>query len=148
MAKNMNEFKGEPPMVCERKFDPKYRDFRKPNWQPLPPEQALEAALAIRHARWRRHPKAVAEMEGRVRQAAVEGKLRAWEARFDIARNGERPRAVMVSYGECRPDLGHTSEFDPEIGVFRGETFEFDVRYEGLLRAGDAFLRISVNVIA
>jgi hypothetical protein len=45
----------------------------------------------------------------------------------------------MVSYGECRPDLGHTSEFDLEIGVFRGETFEFDVRYEGLLRAGDAF---------
>lgn len=149
MAKNMNEFKGEPPMVCERKFDPKYEDFWKPNWQPLPPEQALEAALAIRRARWKRHPKAVAEQEKEIRQAAAERKLRAWEARFDIARNGEQPRVVMVSSGECRLDLRYTSEFDPEVAVFRGHTFELDERYERLWLSGtDVFFFQAVPYLA
>ncbi len=37
--KNLNSFPDDPPMVCERKVNPKFSEFSKPIWQP---QDALE----------------------------------------------------------------------------------------------------------
>src|SRR5712691_10186788 len=52
LEKNLNEFTNQPPMVCERKFSSKYKDFRRPDWRLLPTEDAIQAVLAIERARF------------------------------------------------------------------------------------------------
>lgn len=136
LAKNLNEFKNDPPMVCERRFSPKYKDFRRPAWRLLPSDQVVQAAIAIERARL--NPRNEAKYESlvqkeaeEIKDAAASGKLKVWEARFDIARNRERPRVVMAVRGICEGwSESWSNPREPRIGVLLEGKFEVDPRYE------------------
>jgi hypothetical protein len=155
MEKNFNEFKNDSPMVCERKFSSKYKDFRRPDWRLLPEEHAVQAAIAIERVRLSRGPvkmfeSSVAKETKEIKEAVALGKLKAWEGRFDIARNGERSRVVMVVRGMCE---GWTEEWsnpgEPRIGILLEHKFEVDDRYKDLsILDADIFLYQGVPYLA
>jgi len=135
LERNLNRFKDEPPQVCRRKFDPAMKDFRMPGWRKLSPDEARRAALAIVPSGFRKFhgPNApvVKKLEQQVEESAAAGKLEAWEARFDLARSGERVNVVLVSRGKCHSENNY-SDMDPVYGVLLSASFEIDERFDGL----------------
>ncbi len=140
-------------MTCRRKFDPRYQDFSIPDWKPLSDEDALQAALALEKARAEKGPPTetvtrFAKTRAMVERAAASGELKVWEARFDIAHNGEKVRVVLVSNGECGAKYKY-SENDPTFGVLLPDKFEADPRYRNLTHyPGDLFLYKGTTYVA
>lgn len=135
LVKRLNEIKYEPPMTCRRKFDPLYAYFPVPDWKLLGDEEARQAALALARS-WARKG-APEKFESRYLQVASEvekviaaGTLRAWEAKLDIAKTGERVRVVLVSYGEYK--LRDWCFYSTKLGVLLPDKFEVDERYRHL----------------
>jgi hypothetical protein len=152
LVDNLNRFKDEPPQVCRRKFDPSFTDFRLPNWRELRPEEARPAALAVVLAPFRRHhaedAPPIRQLTKEVESAAEAGKLSVWEAQFDIARNGEIARVVLVSRGICRVENNH-SIMDPSFGVLLPDRNEIDKRYELISgHEGDIFFNQDVSLVS
>jgi hypothetical protein len=147
LAKNFNEFRNDPPMTCERKFSPKFKDFSRPDWQLLPTEQAAQVAIAIERSRVNKYdepdriPFVEKETKG-IKEAAASGKLKVWEATFDLAGSGSSQKVSMLSRGSC--ETWTEKEYDvnePRIAVLLPGKFDVDKRFrQFLIQGSDAFL--------
>lgn len=105
-VENLNRFSSEPPMTCRRKVHSKSANFSLPQWKPLSKDEAVEVALALMKARAQKGPsdqfaKRFANAKTVVEKSASEARLQVWEAKLDIARNGEPVRVVLVSTGSA-----------------------------------------------
>ncbi len=133
MAKNFNIFSAEPPMVCERKFSPSFTQIHTPPWKELPADETLQAALALKkrlleYAGWEDYNRKAEKADQLFREELARGKLKAWEAHFDIARSGSSVRVIKVTRNRCT-DEKEIQTFEPAIGVFKEQKFELDPRY-------------------
>lgn len=160
LVKNFNEFKDERPMLCERKFSPKYKDFKKPNWKALDIEQNFPLILAIKRESGaimlpEHLEKMMSQYEIEVQERIKQGKVFLYEANFDIAHSGEKVRVVMVN-DYCDPaslervlledpaltmaDPAQPIVVDPAVAIMKPGSLEGDARYKNLSSfRGDVF---------
>ena len=133
VVKKLNQTKYEPPFTCKRKFDPHYSYFPVPDWKPLSGADALQAALA-REKIWaaggppKEFESRFAQNSARVRKLAETGQLKAWEATFDIVKNGEQARVVLLYYGEVKVE--NECYYETHLAVLLPDRFEADKRYD------------------
>jgi hypothetical protein len=146
LAENLNALQGEPPMVCERKLHAESKALSLPDWRLLQGESALRAALALKKAQAEKGPpdgaaeSHYAKMKATMEDQWSAGRLKAWEANFDLAKSGEKVRVVLVRTGECRIERNFSSG-DPIVGVLLPDKFEVDPRYGYFSHAdGDVLL--------
>ena len=107
-AKNLNSFKSMPfAMVCEREINPKFADFKKPEWKELDIWDHKEMILQLENRMWRRNnPKKPDDQEwlNRIKKDIEEKSISLSEAWFDIDNNGKIDHILVYKYGRCDPD--------------------------------------------
>jgi len=135
LLKRLNAGKYEAPMACQREFDPRHSYLGTPNWAPLGDHESVQAALALERSWAERGPANEVErrftnLAAKVHKIDLAGKLRAWQAQFDFANNGEQVRVVLVSRGEYK--LDGQCYYDTRFGVLLPNEFRVDERFKNL----------------
>jgi hypothetical protein len=107
--KNLNSFPDDPPMVCERKVNPKFPEFRKPAWQPLDALEHLDLLEQIQRQKLshieeeyiRNREKLIAWFKEHI----VSGRIRLALADIDIEQNGTTAKETVLQheYADCDP---------------------------------------------
>ncbi len=107
--KNLNSFPDDPPMVCERKVNPKFPEFRKPAWQPLDALEHLDLLEQIERQKLshieeeyiRNREKLIAWFKEHI----VSGRIRLALADIDIEQNGTTAKETVLQheYADCDP---------------------------------------------
>lgn len=155
LEQNLNSFKDQPPMVCERKFNPRFKDFSVPKWEPLDPkanmdllEQIYKEKILIGwgvprervdtawlHQAWeKRKPE--------VEQKIANRQLSLSKARFDLAHKGEQVTVLKLVDDGCDPvkQFAFVNQPDPTFHVFDENTGKVDPRYRDTVNfTADAF---------
>lgn len=107
--KNLNSFPDDPPMVCERKVNPKFTGFSKPVWQPLDALEHLDLLEQIQRQKLshieeeyvRNREKLIAWFKEHI----VSGRIRLALADIDIEQNGTTAKETVLQheYADCDP---------------------------------------------
>jgi hypothetical protein len=133
--KNLNSFPDDPPMVCDRKVNPKFPEFRKPAWHPLDALKYFDLIEQIERER----PSQTEEEYARNRETLVarykehiaSGRIRLAVTDLDIEQNGRTTKEVVLQYehGDC--DSMSESHFAHSAGrslyVLNAERTQIDV---------------------
>ncbi|SPP63019.1 hypothetical protein [Nitrospira lenta] len=105
--KNLNSFPGDPPMVCERKVNPKFPEFSKPTWQPLDALKHLDLIEQIE--RWKPYetgfedPNRREEILTRIKERIANGDIRLATIELDIEQDGVSETVLKYEYAGCDP---------------------------------------------
>lgn len=150
LEKNFNSFADQPPMVCERKFNPDL-GFTIPDWQVIPRDkidwEVLKERFVIKNRRrfspenmdkpWQKE-RAVME------EALDQGKDILFYAKFDIDNNGVDEQVYKVDYQACEELI------DPNNPYYSGSGYtsyvvddegKLDIEYRRLYSVGtDIFI--------
>ena len=113
--KNLNSFPDDPPMVCERKVNPKFPEFSKPAWQPLDALEHLDLLEQIQRQKLshieeeyiRNREKLIAWFK----EYIVSGRIRLALANIDIERNGTTANETVLQYEYADCDPANESNF-------------------------------------
>lgn len=108
--KNLNSFPDDPPMVCERKVNPKFSEFSKPVWQPVDASKHLDLVEQIE--RWKPYetgfedPKRREEILTSIKARIENGKVQLAVTDLDIEQNGTTTKETVLRYefADCNPD--------------------------------------------
>lgn len=106
--KNLNSFKDLPrAMVCERKINPEFTDFKKPEWKELDSWENREKVKQMEKFLWYRWPPEKFDNEEEwlthLRNRIKEKKLSLSETWIDINNDGKIDHVLRYDYGECDP---------------------------------------------
>ena len=113
--KNLNSFPDDPPMVCERKVNPKFQEFSKPVWQPLDALKHLDLIEQIE--RWKPYetgfedPKRREEILALIKARIVSGRIRLALANIDLEQNGTTANETVLQYERADCDPANESNF-------------------------------------
>lgn len=141
LEQNLNVFKDDPPMVCERKFDARFKDFRVPNWEPLDAKENRDLLEQIYKAQFslavtKDSDKKFAEekwlkFKPELEKKLGEGRVFLSKSRFDLAHNGEHVTVLKLVDNGCDPvkHIRFVNQPDPTLHVFVDDTTELDPRY-------------------
>lgn len=105
--KNLNSFPNDPPMVCERKVNPKFPAFSKPIWQPLDATKHLDLIEQIE--RWKPYetgfedPNRREEILARIKERIANGDIRLATTELDIEQDGVSETVLKYEYADCDP---------------------------------------------
>lgn len=106
MAKNLNRFCDQPPMVCGLKIHHAYqRQFSLPEWKPVPPDMALIEAFI--RAPWRMpqttqfEDNAWNREKRQVTAALADNRLQFAAAQVDIYNLGKKELTYRLDFGDC-----------------------------------------------
>ncbi len=103
--KNLNTFKDEPPMVCERKINPEFKDFTMPKWKALEPKENMDVLEKIIRYRSKNQTVEVQDKKWKtVKNRINKGKVRLWRGYFDIDHNGKREVVWKLNAYGCDPN--------------------------------------------
>jgi len=101
--KNLNSFPQEPPMVCERKLNPKFPEFTRPDWHPLDPLQYRELVRQIDRQIYRleteEQEKKFEKMSETLERRVQEKHIMLSIAQFDIDMDNVPDYVLRVEYG-------------------------------------------------
>lgn len=145
LARNFSQFPDKPSMSCERRFQPDFPRLRQPTWKELSADDSFALGMKLSkrllsYVGWADYEKKMKTADSLFRSEADTGKLKAWEAHFDIARSGENVRVVKVTRSRCNPE-DNLGSFEPVVNVLTEHGLELDKRYESLLaNYGDILL--------
>ena len=149
--KNLNSFPDDPPMVCERKVNPKFPEFSKPVWQPLDALKHLDLIEQIE--RWKPYetgfedPKRREEILARIKARIENEKVQLAVTDLDIEQNGTTTKETVLRYEFANCDPANESNFaglpgrafyvlNPEktqIDVEKSKSFYFALRADVFL---------------
>jgi hypothetical protein len=107
--KNLNSFPDDPPMVCDRKVNPKFPEFSKPAWQPLDALKNLDLIEQIE--RWKpyetefKDPKRREEILASIKARIENGEVQLAVTKLDIEQNGTTTKETVLryEYADCNP---------------------------------------------
>ena len=105
--KNLNSFPNDPPMVCERKINPKFPEFSTPTWQPLDAQEHL--ALIEEIERWKPYetgfddPIQREKMLAQITERIKNGVIRLTVTDLDIDEDGVAETVLKYEYADCDP---------------------------------------------
>lgn len=145
LARNFSQFPDKPSMACERRFQTDFPNLRQPAWKELSADDSfiLGNKLSKRllsYVGWSDYDKKMKTADSLFRSEADSGKLKAWEARFDLARSGEKVRVIKVTRSRCKPE-DELQSYEPVVNVLTEHGLKLDKRYESLLaNYGDILL--------
>lgn len=145
LVKNFSQFPDSPSMACERKFQPNFPNLQQPIWKELSADDSFELGIKLSkrllsYVGWPDYDMKMKTADSLFRSEANEGKLKAWEARFDLAQSGENVRVIKVTRSRCKAEEDLQS-YEPVINVLTEHGIELDKRYESLLaNYGDILL--------
>jgi hypothetical protein len=135
--KNLNSFPDDPPMVCERKVNPKFQEFSKPVWQPLDALKNLDLIEQI--GRWKPYqtgfedPKRREEILALIKARIENGELRLAVTNLDIEQDGTTEIVLRYDRGNCDP--ANESHFAGSPGrafyVLNAEKTQLDTEKSG-----------------
>ncbi len=118
--KNLNSFPNDPPMVCERKVNPKFPEFSKPTWQPLDALEHLDLLEQIQRQKLshieeeyiRNREKLIAWFKEHI----VSGRIRLALADIDIEQNGTTAKETVLQHEYANCDPANESDFSGLTG--------------------------------
>jgi hypothetical protein len=133
--KNLNSFPNDPPMVCERKINPKFTEFSKPSWQPLDAlehfgliEQIERQRPSFREGEYDRNRE---EIMAWFKERIAKGAVRLATAAVDIEQNGITNTEVVLQYDRDDCDAMNEMHFAHSTGrglyVVNAEKTQLDV---------------------
>lgn len=101
---NLNSFKDLPyAMVCERKVNPKFTDFKKPEWKELNVWENREMVWEIDKFLFRQRDEDKANWLVRLKKRIEENRVSLSETLIDINNGGKIDRLLKYIFGECDP---------------------------------------------
>lgn len=133
--KNLNSFPDDPPMVCERKVNPKFPQFRKPVWQPLDALEHLDLLEQIERQKLshveeeyiRNREKLLAWFKEHI----ASGRIRLAVANINLEQNGTAANETVLQYEYAECDPANESHFSGRSGrafyVLSPGTMQIDV---------------------
>jgi len=118
--RNLNSFPDDPPMVCERKVNPKFPEFSKPTWQSLNALKHLDLIEQIE--RWKLYetgfddPKRREELLTLIKARIENGTVQLAVTELDIEQNGTITKETVLRYenADCNP--ANESHFAHSVG--------------------------------
>ncbi|MEO7861015.1 MAG: hypothetical protein ABIU05_11310 [Nitrospirales bacterium] len=133
--KNLNSFPNDPPMVCERKVNPKFPEFSTPIWQPLDALERFDLLAQVERQRpsyreeeyVRHREKIMAWLKERI----ATGQIRLATTDLDIEQGGTITTQVVLQYTFADCDPMNESHFAGSAGrtlyVLNAERTQLDV---------------------
>lgn len=132
--KNLNSFPNDPPMVCERKINPKFAEFSEPIWQPLDALEHFDLLEQIERQRTiyreeydRNREKNMAWLKERI----ATGQIRLATTNLDIEQFGTITTQVVLQHTFADCDPTNESHFAHSAGrtlyVLNAERTQLDV---------------------
>lgn len=101
---NLNSFKDLPyAMVCERKINAKFPDFKKPEWKDLNVWENREKVWEIDKFLFRRRAEDKPAWLVRLKKRIEENRVSLGETWIDINNDGKIDHVLKYEYGECNP---------------------------------------------
>lgn len=105
--KNLNSFPDEPPMVCERKVNPRFADFQKLTWQALDARQNFELVREIdrlmHHVAKEDYGRFSEKYMPLLKQSVESSGIRLSVTELDVTQDGTPEKVVQYENGECDP---------------------------------------------
>ncbi len=156
--KNLNSFPDDPPMVCERKVNPKFPEFSKPVWQPLDALEHLDLLEQIERQKLSHIEEEYIRNRGKLiawfKEHIASGRIRLALANIDLEQNGTTAKETILQYEYADCDPGNESNFaglagrafyvlNPEkvqIDVEKSKSFAFLVRADIFLFKDQVYL--------
>lgn len=99
LVENFNQFKDEPPMVCELKFDPMFKDFTLPKWKKLDGLKHLKIIKRLQTVE-SNHPWDEDGIEF-IKQKLKQGKYHLFQASVDINYDGHVNTVFKLTLNSC-----------------------------------------------
>lgn len=140
--KNLNSFPGAPPMVCERKVNPKFPEFSKPTWQPLDALERLDLLEQIERLRpshneeeyIRNREKLLAWLKDHI----ANGTIRLAVAEIDIEQDGAVETVLKHEYANCDPadEVQFTGMSGQSFYVLTPDKLKLDTEKSGSFSIG------------
>lgn len=112
--KNLNSFPDDPPMVCERKVNPKFTGFSKPVWQPLDALEHLDLLEQIERQKLSYIEEDIRNREKLIvwfKEHIVSGRIRLALTNIDIEQNGMTANETVLQYEYADCDPANESNF-------------------------------------
>ncbi|OQW33694.1 MAG: hypothetical protein A4C66_13235 [Nitrospira sp. HN-bin3] len=112
--KNLNSFPNDPPMVCERKVNPKFPEFSKPVWQPMDAVENLGLLEQIERQKLHREEEYIRNREKLIawfKEHIASGRIRLALANIDFERNGTTANEAVLQYERADCDPANESNF-------------------------------------
>lgn len=119
--KNLNSFPNDPPMVCERKVNPKFPEFSKPTWQPLNALERLDLLEQIERLRPSHNEEEYIRNREKLlawfKEHIANGTIRLAVTDLDIEQNGTTARETVLQYEYAGCDPANESNFSGLSGL-------------------------------
>lgn len=147
-VKNLNYFKDEPPMICERKLHAEMTDFSRPDWKMLDIKEHAYLAYEISDLRARRRAphmkegsldKLIDDKRIRTQQWISRGVLLMQLSYFDIDNSGEKDWVLKWGHKaepeDCESDMAYVSPGTGALFILqqKNKKWEIDeIRSKGL----------------
>jgi len=131
--KNLNSFKAEPPMVCERKINPRFTDFRKPNWKQVDAKKYINILeQLIRYTQRHRTEEQFQQAWGRLNKQIDSGQVTLQMSYFDLDHNGRKEPVMKLTGLGCNPikHMNFLRPVEPHIFVVTENKKELDMRFQ------------------
>lgn len=118
MEENLNQFCDQPPMVCELKVAPEFRQqITFPNWTPLDPEKNRELIEEFLRTPWQVESKQYEieekiwqEEKPKIENALATKSLSFSKSELDLYNLGKAQAAYRIDYGTCYRDNSHLND--------------------------------------
>ena len=131
--KNLNSYKGEPPMVCERKINPQFTDFGNPKWKKVDPKEYVKVLEhLVRYTQKHRTEKQFKQAWKKLNKKIDSGKVMLQMSYFDLDHDGTNESVMkLFAYG-CKDDEQKSYPWptDPHMFVVTDNKKELDMRFK------------------
>ena len=132
--KNLNAFPNDPPMVCERKLNPKFPEFSTPTWQPLDALEHFDLLEQIARQRpiyREEYDRNREKIRGWIKERIATGQIRLATTDLDIEQFGTITTQVVLQHTVADCDPMNESDFAGSAGrtlyVVNAERTQLDV---------------------